>query len=247
MAELRRSDEAIEWIEGGLVYSRVLFRPGPTHTLLDVLAALACDGAARSRGPIVILGFAAGGIVPPLRALGYDGPVIGVDIDVAGAAVFEEACGDWAGDVEIVQDDAVAWLERDGVSPACIVDDLSCVLDAPVDVAVDRVPDPDAVRVSKPFESIEAVPRLAASRLAPDGAFVSNLLPWPGASWESLLGNVTVPFAVARCLVMQDYENRLVIAGPDDGDAPAARIDRLLAALDSRQRGAFQIEAVPRS
>ena len=230
MAELRRSDDALEWLEGGLVSSRLPLQPGPTQTLLDVMAAIAVMHSGPA-GSIAVLGFAAGGIVAPLRALGHRGKILGVDLDLAGAKVFHDHCSDWAGDVEVVESDALEWLEQDGRSYAAVIDDLSTV-----DETIDEV--------VKPFVSIEAVPRTAAVRLLEFGVFLTNLLPWPGADWGSVIGNVALPFDHAHEIVFDDYENRVVAAGGAscfERDDMASEIITRLEAIESEQVGRFEV------
>ena len=61
-------------LDGPDVLSEILDHPGPTDTMFDVLAACV---AAFAPGPrVAILGFAGGGIVAPLRAMGFAAPTV---------------------------------------------------------------------------------------------------------------------------------------------------------------------------
>jgi len=64
--------------EGDVILSEILALPGPTHSLFDLLAA---GIAALAPGPrVAMLGFAGGGVVAPLRAMGWNHPLCCVDL-----------------------------------------------------------------------------------------------------------------------------------------------------------------------
>lgn len=197
-----------------MILSELLARPGPTHCLFDVLAACV---AALAPGPRVgLLGFAGGGIVAPLRAMGFPHAIEAVDLDPTGETLFRELSRDWAGPVRVARMDALEWLARDGVAFDVIVEDLS-------------VPSPAGT--VKPASSFAALPPLVRSRLKPEGVAVTNLLPEPGASWDALIGPVARPHARAAVIDLEEHENRLVVAGAIPEAADLSR--RVRAALDA--------------
>src|SRR5262245_59584964 len=112
-------------VQHGAVLSEVLGQPGPTHSVVDVMAATALALATRPCPSLALLGFAAGGIIAPWRALQCPGPVDAVDLDLQGASVFHRRCGAWCGEVRVHQADAAAWLRRRPSSYDIIIEDLS--------------------------------------------------------------------------------------------------------------------------
>jgi spermidine synthase len=170
--------------------------------MFDVLAACI---AALAPGPrVVVLGFAGGGIVAPLRGMGYASAITAVDISRSGQSLFRELCGNWAGDVDVIEADAVAWLEHSRARFDLILEDLS--------VATAR-------DTTKPVASLDTLPELMRRRLAPGGIAVTNVLPIPGAPWKRVLAHLAQPFAAAHVVHLHDYENRILVAG----ELPAAR------------------------
>ena len=76
--KIERTRRGARIIDDDVVLSEILARPGPTHSLFDVLAAAV---AAFAPGPrFAMLGFAGGGMIAPLRAMGCDIPVRAVDL-----------------------------------------------------------------------------------------------------------------------------------------------------------------------
>jgi spermidine synthase len=215
-----RTRSGARLIQGGLILSELRAEPGPTHTLFDVLGAAL---AALSPGPrVAILGFAAGGVVAPMRALGFAGPIHAVDLDLRGEGLFRHLSGGWAGEVSVAHEDAAAFLRRPATPWDAILDDLS----------VER----DGV-VTKPRASLGDLPGLAATRLSPGGVYLANLLPIPGVPWTEALERAAHPWRRARAVHFQEYENRVVVAGPR---IPAAglvsrRLRAALRLLGSRQ------------
>jgi len=211
-------------VEAGTVVSEILREPGPSHTLFDVLAAAV---AALSPGPrVLLLGFAGGGTVPPLRAMGFEGAIEAVDLSTEGAKLFREVAGGRAGEVRIHRAEASAWLRADRRLWDLIVEDL--FLDGPRGMA-------------KPEVSRTSLPRLLARRLATSGVAVVNLLPERGRTWRDLTGPLAEPHLVRRVVTLADYENKLLLAG---SALPGAReiSSRLRAAL--RAIGSKQAERI---
>ncbi len=182
--------------QGDVILSEILNRPGATNSLFDVLGACA---AMLAPGPrMALLGFAGGGLIAPLRAMGYGHPIEAVDLTRAGEAIFRELSGPWAGQVRLTRAEASRWLRRQKKRYDFILEDLSCDGDD---------------GVTKPRVSLDVLPRLMRTRLRPGGVALFNLLPVAGRSWRDLIAQVSAPFAHARVVVLDDWENRLVLAG----------------------------------
>ena len=206
-------------LQGDVILSEILAQPGPTHTLFDVLAACV---AALAPGPrFALLGFAGGGMIAPLRAMGCAHAVDAVDLDRAGERIFRELSGAWTGAVRLAQSDAVPWL-RDRRPFDVIVEDLS--VDSPAGTV-------------KPYASFDELPQLVCDRLTPRGVAIINLLPLPGTAWNALLMRVALPHARACVLTLDEYENRFVLAGralPTAAEI-SRRVRRALHAIGSDQ------------
>jgi spermidine synthase len=226
-----RTRRGARLVEGDVILSEVLARPGATHTLFDVLAA---SVAALAPGPrVAVLGFAAGGMVAPLRAMGFPHALEAVDLDPAGEALFRELSAEWAGPVSVARMDAVQWLKAQRKGFDLIVEDLS-------------VPSPGGT--IKPYATIDELPRLMRDRLAPGGIAVTNLLPLPGTGWPALLARAAHPHDRAAVLALDEYENRFVLAGPGLPDTPDAsrRIRAALSGIGSDQARKFRLRTLRR-
>jgi hypothetical protein len=217
--------------QGGLVLSEVLDRPGPTHSLFDLLAA---SVSAFAPGPrCLLLGFAAGGVVAPLRALGWGHPLEAVDLSREGEALFRELSDPWCGRLVLHEAEAARWLASRRRRYDAILEDLSLPIDG---------------EVTKPPVSLDRLPRLMASRLTQRGVAVVNVLPVPGRPWTRLLPHLARPFPQALVLTPSGWENRVLILGRALGTArdASARLRRALEAIGSREARAFRVGALRR-
>ena len=151
----------------GVVISELRTTPGPTHSVADVLAALIAVFAPAGR--IGILGFAGGGIMAPLHALGVETTIDSVDLDPVGYHLFLKHCPEWIARVNWQQGDAVAWLRQQPAAFGLLVDDLSV---------------PCEGDVIKPSISWDELPPLIGQRLRPGGVGVFNLLPPSNSKWN---------------------------------------------------------------
>ena len=203
-------------VHDGHTVSVLPARPGPTKSIFDVLAALVAQ-LAPVRAPVAMLGFAAGGTVAPLRALGVAGRIDAVDLSSDGVAAFRRIARDWAGEVDIAEDEASRWLRSRRVRYGAVIDDLS--MQVPGDV-------------TKPEVSWTVLPPLMASRLRGGGVTAHNLLPVAGLSWRSLIEQVTRDRPAAAEVRSRDYDNRIVITADTLPPANALRRE-LVARLDS--------------
>ena len=213
----------------GVVISELRTSPGPTHSVFDILAASIAVLAPTGR--IGVLGFAGGGMMAPLRALGVTAPIDSVDLDRSGYDLFRQYCPRWSDGVNWQQADAVAWLRQQPRNFDLLLDDLS-------------VPQDDDV--FKPAVSWDILPKLMRARLSPGGFGVFNLLPAPDRTWKTDVEKIVARFGPARMVYLDDFENRILITG----DAlPSARIlggqlRRSLQQLDSRQAERIQVRAL---
>lgn len=217
--------------QDGLIVSEVLDHPGATDTLFDVLAACM---AALTPGPrVAMLGFAAGGVIAPLRAMGFGHPVRAVDLTLAGEPLFRSLSEPWCGQVEIEEADAVAWLQQRRTRFDLILEDLSAEVDG---------------ELTKPPVSLDVLPAQMARRLAPQGIAITNVLPVPGHPWRALLPRLATPFREARVVILEEWENRVLVAG---AALPTARrigdeLRRHLAAIGSAEASGLRVETLRR-
>jgi spermidine synthase len=205
---------------GRHVVSEVLRAPGPTHSVFDVLAALVALCAPGPR--VAMLGFAGGGMVAPLRALGCRAGIHAVDLEASGERIFRSVAGPWCGRVSFAHAEASAWLRARPAGWDAIVDDLSA-----------QVPG----EVVKPDVSLDVLPGLMASRLARGGVVVINGLPCPGWSGRALVERLSAPHREARVVEFTEFVNRIVVAGRSLPDARflSARLRAALESMGSRQ------------
>lgn len=189
------TQRGIRLVQHNVVLSEVLREPGPTHSAADLLAAIARTLAPQST--IALLGFAAGGMIAPLRAMGGQQEIRAVDINGASFGVFERLCRQWSGRVEIELAEAQAWLRGRNTRYDMIIEDLSV---------------PAQGDVFKPEATWSTLPGLIRSRLNENGIGVFNLLRPQNANWATGLARVTEPFESARVVLFDLYENRIVIA-----------------------------------
>lgn len=213
-------------MQNGTVLSELRLHPVATHSIFDVLAA---SVAALLHGDrFALLGFAAGSMLSPLRALNVQVPVQAVDLDGLGYQYFQKYCASWAGDLQWAQAEAGAWLRAQRSKFDLILDDLSIPL---------------AGDVAKPSISWEVLPRLMRQRLSKEGVVLSNLLRPTGGTWREGWQVFRQEFG-ADCLVIefQEFENRVLIAGAHRHTARSltTELNKLLWRIGSKQTGRFK-------
>jgi hypothetical protein len=218
-------------VEGGLVLSEIRRDPGPTNSLFDVLAAAVAALVPGTK--VAVLGFAGGGIVAPLRALGFGHPIHAVDLSLEGEALFRSLAGPWAGEVEVDEDDAVRWLRRRRTTWHLILEDLSATT---------------SLGVTKPAASLDVLPALMKRRLGPRGLAVTNVLPVPGLAWDDLLASLAEPWEHAVVVHLEAWENRVLVASraPLDARAVSRTLRRHLDALGSNQARGLAVRTLRR-
>lgn len=180
--------------QNGAILSELPAQPGPTHSIFDVLTAAV---ALWAPGPeVAMLGFAGGGMVAALRAMGGEHTIHAVDLEVAGYELFNQVAREWAGDVRFTCADAEEWLRSQRRRFHAIVEDLSI---------------PQEGEVMKPALCWTTLPKMMSRRLRSGGLMVTNVLPTTGVchrEWEEACVNergVEVSF--------DEYENRILIQG----------------------------------
>ena len=194
-------------VQNGVVLSEVLKEPGATHSVFDVLAVGAHLISKGNR--CGLLGFAAGGLIAPLRKLGSSLSIEGVDLEDHGYLAFKESCSSWAGEVSFDKEDAAVWLEnREGLFDV-IIEDLSAPMDDDV---------------FKPPVCMDVLPNLIRRRLDEDQALVVNLLKHPSQTWDSLLGSIGRRGESGVLVSFDDYWNKILIVSRDmEGARPFGR------------------------
>ena len=213
----------------GVVISEMLTSAGPTHSVFDVLAALISVLAPSGR--VGVLGFAGGGMMAPLAALGVDRVIDSVDLDQESHALFCRHCPAWAGRIAWENADAEAWLQRQPPDFSLLMDDLSV---------------PCGGDVTKPAISWEVLPGAMRGRLRTGGITIANLLPPSGGHWEPALSQMARGSGTARIIRLDDFLNRILVAGDDLPSARwlGVRLRAALRQIRSRQAGRIHVRAL---
>lgn len=214
-------------MQNGLVLCELPREPGPVHSVWDVMACAVRLFAPGSR--MAMLGFAGGGMVASMRALGCEQEVHGVDCWSEGFDVFREVAASWSGAVSFAHEDAAEWLRRDRVPFDVIVEDLS-------------VPLHDDV--VKPSLSWMELPPLIRRRVKKGGVVINNLLPTPGISWTDQIEACRVGPGVV--VSFESFYNRVLIQGDRVGDARSCgpRVRNLMRKLGSDLSGELKIRTL---
>lgn len=214
---------------GDLILSEIRRDPGPTDGLFDVLAA--CIAALVPGHKVAVLGFAGGGIVAPLRAMGFGHPFVAVDLSLEFEPLFRELSEPWCGQVDVVQDEASAWLRKQRTRYDLILEDISA-------------DSPDGI--TKPPVSLDTLPELMASRVRKGGLVVTNVLPVPGMPFTRLLPQLAAPHQHAHVITLDAWENRVLICGPALGSArdTSAALRRCLRAIGSQEAYGLSVRAL---
>ena len=224
-----RTEHGLRLSQHGVVISELRTSPGPTHSVFDVLAALLV--LLRPTGNIGVLGFAGGGMMAPLRALGLKTRFKTVDLDQESYALFRQHCPTWVNDVVWTNADAVAWLQQQTPDFDLLLDDLSIPLNDDV---------------VKPGCCWRELPDLMRRKLKHDGIAIFNLVSPPAEGWRAGLEKITNPFHCTRIIHLDDFENRIVLAGSELPTARAlsSNLRKLLRQIHSRQANRLQVRSL---
>ncbi len=228
-----KTRRGLRLLHGRHTVSEALAQPGPTHSVFDVLGACA---ALFSSGPrIAILGFAAGGLMAPLRALGSRAQIEGVDLSIEGAHAFRTVAGAWAKPFQVTEGDALRFLQCRALRFDAIIEDLS--LQIPGDV-------------TKPPISLSPLPDRIAERLAPEGVAIFNVLPMAGLRMAQVVNRMAQPLDRSGFVVhFQEFDNRILVLG--NGLPQANGFDRVLRGalreLGSRQAERIRVRPWPKT
>ncbi len=228
---LVRDRHGVRLIQHGVLISDLRTSVRPTHGLYDILAALAVVAPEVHPKHIALLGFGAGGILAPMQSLGWTGRLNAVDLDRDGYELFCQECPTWREQVRWNHADAVEWLARQRDRFDLIIDDLSV---------------PHAGDVEKPDVSWNRLPTLIRSRLTQGGIGLFNLLKPSDGTWQQGLDAVGRGFPRKRLVQLDDYENRILIAGRSLQDARTLSklMRRSLRSIGSRQASRFWVQTV---
>ena len=215
--ELQRTPGGARLLQNGSVLSEVLSQPGPTDSVFDVLAAALNLSKGTHAG---ILGFAGGGVIAPLRAMGGRHTISGVDLDESGYKLFRDISDDRQGEVKFAKADAVQWLQSRRAPFDVLLEDLSIARDGDV---------------YKPDVSIDTLPGLIRAKLKPGGLAVFNLLPADDRSWADMIRRVSEPFRHGIRITFESYYNQVIIMGNKRFSATREVSRRVRASLSAIQ------------
>lgn len=217
----------------GVVISEMRLQPGPTHSLFDALASLVA--VLCPKGRVGLLGFAGGGMMAPLRALGWNLPLDAVDLDADAFQLFKRHCHSWSGTLHWHHREASEWLR---VQPK-----------RSFDLMVEDLSMPEGGDVFKPAVCWETLPELIRQRLKPDGVAVFNLIKPRNGRWNPGMSTITSQFAEHRFVHLDEFENVILVAG--NKLSPAARIGRQvreqLSSIGSRQARKVRVASTHRA
>tara|TARA_Y100001968_G_scaffold119786_1_gene109120 strand:- start:1832 stop:2608 length:777 start_codon:yes stop_codon:yes gene_type:complete len=203
--EVKRTGRGARLVQNGSVLSEVLAQPGPTNSVFDALAALVRLFSPGAR--VGLLGFAGGGIIAPLRAMGGRHSVFGVDLDPEGYELFINLSLAWMGEVQFTKSDAVKWLSAQCGQYDMLVEDLSVGRDGDI---------------FKPDVSIDTLPEVIRTKLKPCGVAVFNLLPSDRQTWTDMTAKIHAPFRFGLQLFFESYYNRVLVVSNET--LPEARV-----------------------
>ncbi len=224
--DIQRTKHGLRLSQHGVVISELRTRAGPTHSVFDILAALIRELTPQEGNfpnpRIGVLGFAGGGMMAPLRALGVATPRHCVDLDLDSYRLFQTHCPEWSSQILWNHQDAQSWLQRQRRRFDLLIEDLSVPQDGDV---------------TKPSISWNSLPGCIRAKLHPDGVAIFNLLSPPTRNWKPALDSTAAHFGEARIIHLHDFENRILVAG---NRLPSARalgdgVRRRLRFMRSRQ------------
>lgn len=223
-----RTATGLRLSQHGVVISELRTTAGPTHSVFDVLATLVSALTPRSTGDVGLLGFAGGGMMAPLAALGYSELIHTVDLDAKAFRLFRRYCPHWLDRVEWQQSDAAVWLRARHGPFKLLVEDLSIPLEGDV---------------IKPEICWSALPQLIRQRLRLNGIAIFNLLPPDRSRATREIEAISQRFRSARVVDFVEYQNRILVTGRN---LPSARalsnsLRRILREMRSKQADRIRV------
>ncbi|MGB0581341.1 MAG: hypothetical protein ACPGVU_16705 [Limisphaerales bacterium] len=215
--------------QNGSVLSEILRKPGPTHSIFDMLAAATTVMAPGKE--IGLLGFAGGGMIAPLRTAGCHELIRSVDLDPDGYELFEHLSKKWCGEIEFTKGDAVKWLRNQRCTFDVLIEDLSI---------------PVSGDVEKPEVSLTVLPELIRKRLKPNGVVITNMLPSASLNWAKIESIHRGNQPRAYVLHFDEFENRIMIAGDLEQSAQwiSRRLRACLEQMESLQANRFRVRTL---
>ena len=175
-----------------------------TGSVWDALAAPLLAIAPSRRKKVLLLGLGGGSAARIVRALAPDALIVGVELDAEVVAAARAHFGLSALGLEVIVDDAQLVLQRERRRFDLIIED----------VFIGRG---DAVR--KPDWIPAPGHDVAARRLRPGGLLVSNTL----SEARRVGAHLRKRFPGLLHIDIEDYENRIYVAGPESLDARTLR------------------------
>ena len=108
---------------------------------------------------------------------------------------------------------------------------------------IDDLSVPTEDDVVKPAISREVLPELIKRRLARDGVVITNVLSEPELTWEDVLAPAVAGFARAHVIELEEFNNRIVVAGNYEHDARSLSRDvrRALREIGSSQAEVMRV------
>ena len=182
------------------------YQPGSAVTGLvwDAIAAPLLALAPKRRRTVLILGLGGGSAARIVRAIAPEARIVGVELDPAVVEAAREHLDLDDLGVEVVLDDARAFLERDRRRYDAVFEDIFVG-------EGDDVHKPEWL----PHPGFE----LASRRLAPGGVLVSNALDEAQAVGKAMRGL----FPTVLRIDVEDYDNRIFAAGRSLPEASGLR------------------------
>lgn len=235
--KITRTRHGLRLSQHGVVISELRVTPGPTHSVFDLLAAIIdwrLQPGPEGRPPsdrVALLGFAGGGMLAPLRAMGVTSVIETCDLDRDAYELFRRHCAAWSEQVRWQHRDALAWLRRQRAGFDLLVEDLSI---------------PAEGDVTKPAIcwASGGLPELIRTRLRPGGWAVFNLLPpLPVRRWRIDVQRLAQLFPDARLIEPDEFENRILLVGEALPSARelGRRLRQRLRGMRSRQADRFRV------
>ena len=179
-----------------------------------------------------MLGFAGGGMMAPLRAMGGEHQVSACDLSGEGHKLYQSLASDWGGDLAFDQQEAARWLRRQRRKFDALVEDLSVPVDGDV---------------VKPAVSWTGLPRIMEKKLRSSGVSVMNLLPTPGVTWGKMIEACRWGDRPGVVVEFGQYFNRVLIQGAAVGNPrdAGALLREALRGIESRIAGRIAVKRIP--